>query len=33
MAEDKGGAIYNEGVMSLKEGSIAKNTPDDIYNP
>jgi|GEM_PF-7041961 len=33
MAEDKGGAIYNEGVMSLKGDSIAKNIPDDIYNP
>jgi predicted outer membrane repeat protein len=33
MAEDKGGAIYKEGTMSLKGGSIAKNIPDDIYNP
>jgi hypothetical protein len=33
MAEDKGGAIYNEGLMSLKGGSIAENIPDNIYNP
>jgi len=33
MAEDNGGAIYNEGSMNLKGGSIAKNIPDDIYTP
>ena len=33
MAEDNGGAIYNEGSMNLKSGSIAKNIPDDIYTP
>ena len=32
MAEDKGGAIYNEGAMCLKGSSISTNTPDDIYN-
>jgi predicted outer membrane repeat protein len=32
-ASNKGGAIYNEGAMSLKGGSIAKNTPDDIHCP
>lgn len=29
----KGGAIYNEGAMSLKGCGMDKNTPDDIYNP
>jgi len=29
----KGEAIYNEGAMILKGGSIAKNIPDGIYNP
>lgn len=32
-ASNKGGAIYNEGAMSLKGGRISKNISDDIYNP